>query len=309
MSEIPCEFKIRTENLTKSYSGVKAVDSINVNVGKGQVCGFVGPNGSGKTTTLGMMTGLIEPSSGFCYVNGIEVSRHPLEVKRIIGYLPDGFGFYSHMTAAQNLKYYSKFYSMSEAGANARIAELLSYVGLAKVDKRVSTYSRGMKQRLGLARVLLNDPEVIFLDEPTNGLDPEGVIQFRNVVKEQSLLGKTIFFSSHLLDEVQHVCDHLCIISKGRIAAQGTLEEVKREFKKEQKFTIIVKVNGILPILSNPDIIDATYDGSGVIIKARSDVRDYVADVIAKNDLRVREMRLEEESLEDVFLESVYRGD
>jgi ABC-2 type transport system ATP-binding protein len=309
LSDIPGEFKIRTENLTKSYSGVKAVDSINVNVGKGQVCGFVGPNGSGKTTTLGMMTGLIEPSGGFCYVNGIEVSRHPIEVKRIIGYLPDGFGFYAHMTAIQNLKYYSKFYGMSEAGANARITELLNYVGLAKVDKRVSTYSRGMKQRLGLARVLLNDPEVIFLDEPTNGLDPEGVIQFRKVVKEQSVLGKTIFFSSHLLDEVQHVCDHVCIISKGKIAAQGTIEDVKRGLRKEQKFTIIVKVNGVLPMLSNPDIIDATYSGSGAIIKARSDLRDYIADVIAKNDLRVREMRLEEESLEDVFLESVYRGD
>ena len=309
MSEIPCEIKIRTENLTKVYNGVKAVDSINVTVGKGQVCGFVGPNGSGKTTTLGMMTGLIEPTSGNCFLNGVEVGRHPLEVKRIIGYLPDGFGFYSHMTATQNLKYFSKFYGMSEPGANARITELLSYVGLAKVDKRVGAYSRGMRQRLGLARVLLNDPEVIFLDEPTNGLDPEGVIQFRKVVKEQSLLGKTIFFSSHLLDEVQHVCDHVCIISRGSVVAQGTLDDVKRGFRKEQKFTIIVKVNGILPMLSDPNIIDVTYGDGGAIIKARSDIRDYIADIIAKNDLRVREMRLEEESLEDVFLESVYRGD
>ena len=213
---------IKTENLTKAYRGTKAVDSINVNIAKGQVCGFVGPNGAGKTTTIGMMTGLIEPTNGKCFVKDLEVSRHPLEVKKIIGYLPDGFGFYAHMTAAQNLKYFSKLYGLSDADANARIAELLDYVGLANVTKRTGAYSKGMKQRLGLARVLLNDPEVIFLDEPTNGLDPEGVMQFRKVIKDQTAKGKTIFFSSHILDEVAR---NNLKIRELRVE-EGSLEEV-----------------------------------------------------------------------------------
>ncbi|MDI6897368.1 ABC transporter ATP-binding protein [Methanocella conradii] len=299
---------IKTESLTKVYGGVKAVDSINVTIEKGEVCGFVGPNGAGKTTTIGMMTGLIEPTSGRCFVKGMEVAKNPLAVKQVIGYLPDGFGFYSHMTAAQNLRYFSKFYGMKEADANARIAELLGEVGLANVEKKVGAYSRGMKQRLGLARALLNDPEVIFLDEPTNGLDPEGVIQFRKVIKGQAAKGKTVFFSSHVLDEVQHVCNTICIISKGKIMAQGTLDDVKRQMRKTPRFSIIVKVDGKMPRLDNPDIIEAAYQDGGATIKASSDLRGFIFDEVVRSGLRVRELRLEEESLEDVFLETVYGG-
>jgi len=299
---------IRTENLTKAYGGVKAVDAINVKIEKGQVCGFVGPNGAGKTTTIGMMTGLIEPTGGKCFVKDMEVSRNPLAVKQAIGYLPDGFGFYSHMTAMQNLKYFSKFYGLKEPEANARIAELLGEVGLAGVEKKVGAYSRGMKQRLGLARALLNDPEVIFLDEPTNGLDPEGVIQFRKVIKAEAAKGKTIFFSSHVLDEVQHVCNTICIISKGKIMAQGTLEDVKKRMRKSPRFNIIVKVDRIMPKLANPDIIDAVYSDGSATIKASSDLRDFIFDEVVRSGLRMRELRLEEESLEDVFLETVYGG-
>lgn len=255
-----------------------------------------------------MMTGLIEPTSGRCFVKGMEVTKNPLAVKQVIGYLPDGFGLYSHMTAAQNLRYFSKFYGMKEAEANARIAELLGEVGLANVEKKVGAYSRGMKQRLGLARALLNDPEVIFLDEPTNGLDPEGVIQFRRVIKGQAAKGKTIFFSSHILDEVQHVCNTICIISKGKIMAQGTLDDVKRQMRKTPRFSIIVKVDGKMPRLDSPDIIEAAYQDGGATIRASSDLRDFIFDEVVRSGLRVRELRLEEESLEDVFLETVYGG-
>jgi len=297
---------IRTEDLTKVYNGAKAVDSINIKIDKGQVCGFVGPNGAGKTTTIGMMVGLIEPTAGKCFVNDLEVTRHPLEVKQAIGYLPDGFGFYAHMTGAQNLRYYARFYGLKEQESNARIAELLAYVGLTNVDKKAGAYSKGMRQRLGLARALINDPEVIFLDEPTSGLDPEGVIQFRKIIREQAAKGKTIFFSSHILDEVQHVCNNICIISKGKIVAQGTLDEVKSKMRKDRRFTIIVKVNGTMPSLSNPDIVDAVYNNGSVTIKSNSDIRDYIFDEVVRSGLKMRELRLEEESLEDVFLETVY---
>jgi ABC-2 type transport system ATP-binding protein len=297
---------IKTENLTKVYDGVKAVDSLDLTVEKGEVFGFIGPNGAGKTTTIGMMVGLIEPSAGKCFVQGVDVTRSPLEAKRITGYLPDGVGFYSNLTARQNLKYFSRFYSMKDA--DACISRLLSYVGLDKVDKPVGSYSRGMKQRLGLAQALLNDPQVIFLDEPTNGLDPQGVIQFRNVIKELSGQGKTIFFSSHILDEVRHVCNTVGIISKGRLVAKGTPDEVRKKMIKDDNVTIFIRVLGDMPVLSDTGILDAKYNGSSAVIKASSDIRGSISDELFRKGLRVTEMRLEQKTLEDIFLETVYGG-
>ena len=298
---------IRTENLVKAYNGVKAVDSVNMVVGKGEICGFLGPNGAGKTTTIGMLVGLIEPTSGKCFINDIEVTGNPLKIKRMIGYLPEGAGFYSNLNARQNLKYLSKFYDIKDA--DTRIGELLSYVGLEKVNKPAGAFSRGMKQRLGLARALLNDPDVIFLDEPTNGLDPEGVISFRKIIKEQAQKGKTIFFSSHILDEVQHVCSTICIISSGKILAQGTLDEVRQKLHKGDHMKIVVKVNGTMPQLSNPGIIDATYLDGTATFSVQSDIVNEIAGELIKNNVRIRELKIEEESLEDIFLETVYRRD
>src|SRR5271157_2832638 len=298
---------IRTEGLTKVYDGVKAVDSLSLNVNKGQVFGFLGPNGAGKTTTIGMMVGLIEPTEGKCFINDLEVTRNPMEAKRITGYLPDGVGFYSGLTARQNLKYFSKLYDMK--GADARISELIEYVGLGKVEKPVGSYSRGMKQRLGLAQALLNDPEVIFLDEPTNGLDPQGVIQFRKIIKELSKNGKTIFFSSHILEEVRHVCNNIGIISKGKIVAHGPPDEVRKRMSKDEYVTIIVKTQGDLPKLTDPRIIDAAYDGNSAVLKAKEDIRDSISEELFRKDFRVRELRLEEKTLEDIFLETLYGGE
>ena len=302
------EYSIRTENLTKIYKKAKAVDSINISVGKGEVCGFVGPNGAGKTTTIGMLTGMIEPSGGRCFVNDIEVARHPIEVKRIIGYMPDGFGFYGHMNATRNLKYFARLYGIEGAAAEAKIRTLLEMVGMAKVDKPTGTYSRGMRQRLGLARALINDPEIIFLDEPTIGVDPEGVVQFRKVIREQADAGKTIFFSSHILTELEHICNTVCIISHGKIMAQGTLDEVKTKMRGEKEYRIIVKVIGTVPKLTHPLITDAVYHNGSAVIKAKADIRDEIAVELVMGKARLTELRMEEESLEDVFMETVYKG-
>jgi ABC-2 type transport system ATP-binding protein len=299
---------IRTENLTKAYDGVRAVDSLSLSIDKGDVFGFLGPNGSGKTTTMGMMIGEIEPTSGLCYINDIDVLRHPLDVKRIIGYIPDGLGFYENLTGRQNLKFFSEFYDLPSDKAEKRIAELLEYVGLAGVEKKTEGYSRGMKQRLGLAQALLNDPEVIFMDEPTNGLDPQGVMQVRNIIKDQASQGKTIFFSSHILEEVRHVSRTIGIISKGKLIAQGTLDDVKRKLQKEQLLTIVVKATGAIPQLTTPGIVDASYVDGTALIHARSDIRDEISDELVRNHIRIRELRVEERSLEDVFLETVYGG-
>lgn len=298
---------IRTEDLTKVYNRVKAVDSININIKKGEICGFLGPNGAGKTTTIGMLVGLIEPSSGKCFINDIEVARNPLTIKRMIGYLPEGVGFYTHLTGAQNLRYLSKFYGMEDAASNAKVNELMEYVGLGKVDKAVGAYSRGMKQRLGLARALLNDPEVIFLDEPTNGLDPEGVILFRNIIKEQASKGKTIFFSTHIISEVEHVCNTICIISGGQIKAHGTMDDVREKLRKDKRITIIARVNGTMPKITDSRIIDAEYNNGSVVMHAESDIVNDIAAELIRNNVRIRELRIEEESLEDIFLETIYR--
>jgi len=297
---------IKTDGLTKVYDGTKAVDSVTLSIGKGEVFGFIGPNGAGKTTMIGMMVGMIEPTSGKCLVNDIDVTRDPLAVKRVTGYLPDGVGFYGNITGRQNLKYFSRFYSMSDDAANKRIGELLTYVGLDKVEKPVGAYSRGMKQRLGLAQALLNDPEVIFMDEPTNGLDPQGVMQFRNVIKDLSAAGKTVFFSSHILDEVKHVCNTIGIISKGRLMAYGTPDDVRHKLHESESVRIIIKVPGEMPRIEDPRILSATYNDGGAILEASADIRDDVSDMLYKKGLRIRELRLEERTLDELFIESVY---
>ncbi|HEY3421767.1 MAG TPA: ABC transporter ATP-binding protein [Methanocellaceae archaeon] len=300
---------IKTDGLMKVYDGIKAVDSVTLSIGKGEVFGFIGPNGAGKTTMIGMMVGMIEPTGGKCLINDIDVARDPLAVKRITGYLPDGVGFYGNITGRQNLKYFSRFYSMSDGAANKRIGELLTYVGLDKVEKPVGAYSRGMKQRLGLAQALLNDPDVIFMDEPTNGLDPQGVMQFRNVIKDLSAAGKSVFFSSHILDEVKHVCNTIGIISKGQLMAYGTPEDVRHKLHESENVRIIVKVPGEMPRLEDSRIMSATYHDGSAVIEASADIRDDISDMLFKKGLRIRELRIEERTLDELFLESVYRSE
>jgi ABC-2 type transport system ATP-binding protein len=289
------------------YEGAKAVDSIDLDISGGEVFGFLGPNGAGKTTTIGMMVGLIEPTSGKCYIKGIDVTRKPMEAKRVIGYLPDGVGFYGNLTARQNLEYFAKLYELKNA--TARISELLEYVGLAKVEKPSGGFSRGMKQRLGLAAALLNDPEVIFLDEPTNGLDPQGVIQFRHIIADQAKAGKTIVFSSHILEEVQHVCTTVGIIAAGKLIARGSLEDVKRQMRGNEDTTIILRTMEHVPHLDDPRILDAVYNDGSAIIRAKGDIRDDISVALQNKSVHIRELRLKEESLEDAFLKTVYGGE
>ena len=299
---------IRTENLTKEYDGVKAVDTVSLNIKKGDVFGFLGPNGSGKSTTMGMMVGLIEPTSGKCFINDIDVIQHPLEVKRIIGYMPDGLGFYDNLNARQNLKYFSEFYGIPSADADKRIKELLEYVGLKGVEKKTESYSKGMRQRLGLASALLNDPEVIFMDEPSAGLDPQGMICIRDAIKDMSAKGKTVFFSSHILEEVRQVCKTIGIISKGKIIANGTPDEVRKTMQGKDAVTITVRVKGAMPNITDSRIVSATYNDGSAVIHASEDISDLISDELNRQGMQIRELSLHERTLEEVFLESVYKG-
>jgi ABC-2 type transport system ATP-binding protein len=222
---------IETQELTKVYGEQVAVDHLNLKINEGEVFGFLGPNGAGKTTTLLMLLGLSEPTSGKAWVCGFDPTREPLKVKRLVGYLAENVGFYDDMNAAQNLLFISRLNGIPDDLASNKIKELLKIVDL-EVDpkKKVGEYSRGMRQRLGIAEVLLKDPQVIFLDEPTLGLDPDGSLQMLELIRSLSQDKKiTVFFSSHLLDQVQKISHRVGIMIKGHLVAVGRIEDLAKE--------------------------------------------------------------------------------
>lgn len=221
---------IRTRGLCKSYGARRAVDGLDLEVKMGEVFGLLGPNGSGKTTTILMLLGLTEPSSGEVEVLGFDPRTHPISVKRRVGYLPDSVGFYDELTARENLRYTARLSDMPPAQAEEGIAGSLARMGLAQVaDERVGTYSRGMRQRLGLAEILLRRPAIAILDEPTLGLDPQGANEFLDTVRSLRGEGMTLLLSSHLLHQVQAICDRVGLFSSGRMVLVGTAEQLARE--------------------------------------------------------------------------------
>ncbi len=217
--------------LTKKYGRSTVVDNLNLQIHKGEVFGFLGPNGAGKSTTILMMLGLTEPTSGIVKVSEINATRYPIEVKRKVGYLPEDVGFYEQMTGIENLCYTAQLNGIPKAKALENAVSLMEKVGLAEqLKKKTGKYSKGMRQRLGLADVLIKEPEIIILDEPTSGIDPAGINEFINLIRHLSKeKGLTVLFSSHHLSQVQQVCDRASLLHKGKILAVVDLkaEEVK----------------------------------------------------------------------------------
>ena len=222
---------IETEGLTKVYGSQTAVNQLTFQIREGEVFGFLGPNGAGKTTTLLMFLGLTEPTSGNVRVCGFDPARDPLHVKERVGYLPENVGFYEDMDARQNLSYVARLNRIPDEVSTKRIEELLNVVGLMEeAEKKVGTYSKGMRQRLGIAEVLVKEPKVVFLDEPTIGLDPDGTNRMLDLIcslsREKNI---TVFLSSHLLDQVQRICDRVGIMIKGNLVAVGPIQELAKE--------------------------------------------------------------------------------
>jgi len=222
---------IETRELTKVYGEQVAVDHLNLKINQGEVFGFLGPNGAGKTTTLLMLLGLSEPTSGKAWVCGFDPTREPLKVKRVVGYLPENVGFYDDMNAVQNLRYVSRLNGIPDEISTPQIEDLLRMVDLHREPKKkVGDYSRGMRQRLGIAEVLLKDPQVVFLDEPTIGLDPDGSKQMLELIQSLSRDKKiTVFFCSHLLEQVQKISHRVAIMIRGSLVAVGRIEDLAKE--------------------------------------------------------------------------------
>ena len=233
---------IETQDLTKVYGEQVAVNRLNLKINEGEVFGFLGPNGAGKTTTLIMLLGLSEPTSGKARVCGFDPTREALKVKRVVGYLPENVGFYDDINAVQNLLFISRLNGIPDEVALVKIEELLKMVDLKpEPKKKVGEYSRGMRQRLGIAEVLLKDPRAVFLDEPTLGLDPDGSRQMLELIHSLSRdKNITVFFSSHLLDQVQKISTRIGIMLKGNMVAVGRIEDLGKEKLglEEGKYTL-----------------------------------------------------------------------
>lgn len=219
-------------NLTKKYGTFTALDSLNLKIEKGTVFGFVGHNGAGKSTTFSILATLLAPTNGTAYVNGFDVTKEPKKVRNHIGYMPDFFGVYDQFKTVEYLDFYGASYGISESERDALIPQLLELVNLShKKDDYVDLLSRGMKQRLCLARSLIHDPEVLILDEPASGLDPRARIEMREILKELKNMGKTILISSHILPELAEMCDEIGVITNGKLVASGSVESIQKQLQ------------------------------------------------------------------------------
>ena len=294
------DYVIQTDRLTKRYGDILAVDELSIQVRRGHVYGLLGPNGSGKTTTMGMLLGLLTPTSGAFTLFG---DSDNLESSlRRIGAVVETPAFYPYLSGRRNLAY---FQGISQRGTPNEIDRLLDQVGLAdRADSKFNTYSMGMKQRLGLAYSLLGDPDLVILDEPTNGLDPEGMLEVRELIRSLGDGNRTVLLSSHLLNEVEQVCDSVTILSKGKLIAQGSVSELIHSVGREQvrmKTTDNAKARSILAALDWVEEITA--DEDSLIVTAPLDRTTELAAALGKQEVYVAELAPIETSLEEYFLQ------
>jgi ABC-2 type transport system ATP-binding protein len=236
------DFIIETKDLKKRYGKFDAVNGLSLEVPAGSIYGFVGPNGAGKTTTMRMLTTLTRPTSGQAWVAGHSVTQEPRAVRRAIGYMPDEFGVYDDMRVWEYLDFFAACYDIPEANRRRLIDDLLELVDLShRRDDMVDKLSRGMKQRLSLARTLAHDPSILILDEPASGLDPRARVEIRELLVELSKMGKTIFFSSHILADVSEICTHIGIIEAGQMVAQGSMQEMRSQLMPHREIMVTVR--------------------------------------------------------------------
>lgn len=284
---------IETRNLVKRYGRLTAVDDVSLAVEQGAIYGFVGPNGAGKTSTMRILTTLLRPTSGYAWVAGHSVTQDARGVRRAVGYMPDFFGVYDDMKVWEYLDFFAACYEVPEAQRLGLIADLLELVDLThRRDDFVDTLSRGMQQRLCLARTLAHDPQVLILDEPASGLDPRARIEIRELLVELAHLGKTIFFSTHILADVAEICTEIGIVEAGRLVAHGKPEEMQRRLIPHRRLsvTLLGRADEAKAALVKTGLVSAIEDGKGVNGGGNGDARatihiDFAGDDAAVADL------------------------
>jgi ABC-2 type transport system ATP-binding protein len=307
---------IEANGLTKTYGNAVAVDHISFSVGRGEIFGLLGPNGAGKTTTILMLLGLTEISGGEVSVLGFDPAREPLSVKRRVGYMPDTVGFYEQMTAVDNLSYTARLIGFRKAEREKRIADALARVGLTEAaEKRVGTFSRGMRQRLGLAEILMKGAQVAILDEPTSGLDPHATSELLAIIRAFKNEGVTVLLSSHLLERVQSVCDRVALFSGGHIALMGTVPELGREVLGGG-YVVDIEADGAglaerLALIPGVSGVERTGIGK-LRLQADRDVRPEAAAEVVAMQGRLKYLGVQEPSLDAIYtryFESTIRQD
>jgi ABC-2 type transport system ATP-binding protein len=298
---------IQTKNLTKKYGFFVAVDHLSLEVKAGEVFGLLGPNGAGKTTTILMLLGLTEPTSGSVRVLDLDPVRQPLRVKSHVGYMPDQVGFYDELTAQENLDFIARLNAIPGSQISQRVDEVLGRVGLTRVaSKRVGTFSRGMRQRLGLADVLIKQPQLIIMDEPTSGLDPEASHEFLEMIQELKEEGITILLASHLLYQVQATCDRVGLFNQGKMVLQGTVQSLAQRVLGGA-FRVQLEADGPQPAIQQalegiPGVILAqAHDGRFYELQASRDVRAEAAEAVISSGGRLLRLSTQAQSLDDVY--------
>ncbi len=305
---------VQTFDLTRLYGDMVAVNQLNLTVNKADLFGFIGSNGAGKTTTLRILATFLAPSAGTASVMGHDVVKDADAVRHVIGYMPDFFGVYKDMEVTEYLDFFGACYKIPAKQREKTVADVLELVGLT--EKRgavIGALSRGMQQRLGLARVLIHDPAVLLLDEPASGLDPRARIEMMAILQELQRLGKTIIISSHILSELQTLCNRVAIIEKGKLIYSGPVQGVRDQMAKGR--VVWVKVAGDADqatqlLKSRPEVVEVSpVDGSLKVTLADHDTdHSLIAEVLVKGGARLLELREDELGLEEVFLR-VTRGE
>ena len=299
---------IRTDDLTRAYGTKVAVNHLNLSIRKGEVFGLLGPNGAGKTTTILMLLGLTEPTLGSAQINGLDCTRNSMQVKRITGYLPDNVGFYPDMTGRENLRFTGRLNGLTEKEIDEKIGQLLERVGMTyAADQKTGTYSKGMRQRLGIADVLMKDPQIIIMDEPTLGLDPEGMREFLHLIRQLSVEdGRTVLVSSHQLYQIQQICDRVGIFVSGSLIACGKIEELGKKMAKEGHFVLEVEAepcdDRYLGFIHGLDgVKEIEKEGKKFIIQSSRDLRKDITGFLGQNNYTLLHLRQKGGDLDEIY--------
>lgn len=300
---------IKTRGLTKMYGGFTALHELDLSIAQGTVFGFVGPNGAGKTTTMSILATLLAPTYGEAEVGGFQVTRHPGEVRKLIGYMPDFFGVYDNFKTNEYLDFYGASYGISRKERQKMIPQLLDLVNLSdKKDVYVDSLSRGMKQRLCLARCLVHDPQLLILDEPASGMDPRARIEMREILKELKQMGKTIIISSHILPELAEMVDEIGVIEQGRLIAQGRVADIQSRMRVNRVLHIRLlgqEAEAVSFLRDEPLVTTVLQDEKGLHVHFTGEDSDQIQLLarMVEAGYQVLAFHEMETNLEDVFLE------
>lgn len=302
---------IKAIGLTKYFDSFRAIEDISFEIEKGEIVGFIGPNGSGKTTTMRILTCFMPPSKGTAIVAGYDILNDPLEVRRHVGYFPEGAPYYPNLSVDKYLEFVAEIKGIDSSIKKKKLNDVMELCGIAHVAKRyVENLSKGYRQRVCLAQAILNDPEVLIMDEPTVGLDPKQVVEVRTLIKELSG-ERTVILSSHILSEVSMICDRVLIIDKGRLIAQDTVENLSKKAEKERQLVLkvrapkdgveaLLKDMGLNVISAIPELSEE--DVNRFVVEAREDIRHELSKKVVSNNWHLLEIGFKGLTLEDIYL-------